>query len=197
MDLTELRQAILSNNFHQIADICDDLELQLAAQGIKDPEGWPYSIHLLGHIYIQDMNNARFLWRRMSSSVKESQPEVIAIWKIGQCMWTHDYAGVHGALCGFNWSLEVQQIITALSENYRKKVFELLVAAYSTISVADTAQFLGTTETDAITYTLQRGWTLDNELQMLTVKGNPVVVDQKLDSSRLQNLTEYVFHLEH
>ncbi|KAH9325820.1 hypothetical protein KI387_005998, partial [Taxus chinensis] len=151
MELPELRQAILSNHFHKIADICDELELQLAAQGIKDPEGWPYSIHLLGHIYMQDMNSARFLWRRMPSSVKEMLPEVVAIWKIGQCMWTHDHAGVHGALRGFNWSLEVQHIITALADNYTKKVFELLEAAYSTIRVADTAQFLGITEADAIT----------------------------------------------
>uniref|UniRef100_A0A0D6R5X1 CSN8/PSMD8/EIF3K domain-containing protein n=1 Tax=Araucaria cunninghamii TaxID=56994 RepID=A0A0D6R5X1_ARACU len=197
MELTKLKEAIESKHYHKIADICDELELQLAALGIKEPDGWPYSIHLLGHIYIQDINSARFLWKRIPSSVKESQPELAAVWKIGQCMWTHDYPGVHCALCDFNWSPEVQQIINALSESYTKKVFELLLAAYSTISVVDTARFLGMTEEDAISYTLQEGWTLDTELQMLTVKRRPVVVDQKLDSSTLQNLTEYVFHLEH
>lgn len=112
-------------------------------------------------------------------------------------MWTHDYPGVHGALRGFSWSPEVQQIVTALSDNYTKRVFELLLAAYSTISVSDTAKFFGMTEQDAITYTLQQGWTLDPEFRMLTVKRKPAVVDQKLDASKLQNLTEYVFHLEH
>lgn len=32
---------------------------------------------------------------------------------------------------------------------------------------------------------------------MLTVKKQPVVSEQKLDPSKLQRLTEYVFHLEH
>lgn len=197
MDLTELKQVIESKQYDKISDICDELQLQLAAQGIKEPEGWPYSIHLLGHIYIQDINSARFLWKRIPSSVKESQLEVVAVWKIGQCMWTHDYAGVHGALQSFNWSPEVQHIITALSDSYTKRAFELLLAAYSTISVADTAQFLGMSKEDALAYTLQRGWTLDSASKMLTVKKLPAVVDQRLHSSTLQNLTEYVFHLEH
>lgn len=197
MDLTELKEVIESKQYDKIADICDELQLQLAAQGIKEPEGWPYSIHLLGHIYIQDINSARFLWKRMPLSVKESQPEVVAVWKIGQCMWTHDYAGVHGALHIFNWSPEVQQIITALSDSYTKRAFELLLAAYSTISVADTAQFLGMSNEDTLAYTLQRGWTLDSTSQMFTVKKIPAVMDQRLHSSTLQNLTEYVFHLEH
>eukprot|EP01018_Ginkgo_biloba_P018593 Gb_14322 [translate_table: standard] len=197
MDLTSLKEAIESKGYDKIADICDELQLQLAAQGIKEQENWPFSIHLLGHIYIQDINSARFLWKRIPSSVKETQPEVTAVWKIGQCMWTHDYAGVHGAIHGFNWSQEVQQVVTALSDSYTKRVFKLLSAAYSTICVADTAQFLGMSEEDAITYTLQHGWILDSASQMLTVRRTPVVVDQKLDSSKLQNLTEYVFHLEH
>jgi len=196
-DLVELKEIIESKQYDKIADFCDELQLQLAAQGIKEPEGWPYSIHLLGHIYTQDINSARFLWKRMPSSVKESQPEVVAVWKIGQCMWTHDYAGAHGALHSFTWSAEVQQIITALSDSYTKRAFELLLAAYSTISVADTAQFLGMSKEDALAYTLQRGWTLDSASQMLTVKKMPAVVDQRLHSSTLQNLTEYVFHLEH
>jgi len=44
---------------------------------------------------------------------------------------------------------------------------------------------------------LQQGWTVDPASQMLIVKKQPVVTEQKLDHSKLQRLTEYVFHLEH
>ena len=44
---------------------------------------------------------------------------------------------------------------------------------------------------------LQHGWSVDPASRMLTVKKQPVVTEQKLDSSKLQRLTEYVFHLEH
>ncbi|XP_022868414.1 COP9 signalosome complex subunit 8-like [Olea europaea var. sylvestris] len=76
-------------------------------------------------------------------------------------------------------------------------MFELLVSAYSTISTQDTALFLGLNADDAANYTLQRGWTLDPSSQMLTVKKQAVATEQKLDSSKLQRLTEYVFNLEH
>ncbi|KAJ0011347.1 hypothetical protein Pint_32920 [Pistacia integerrima] len=44
---------------------------------------------------------------------------------------------------------------------------------------------------------VQQGWILDPASRMLTVKKNPIVTEQKLDPSKLQRLTEYVFHLEH
>ncbi|WOK97338.1 hypothetical protein Cni_G06046 [Canna indica] len=84
-----------------------------------------------------------------------------------------------------------------VSENYTKKMFQLLNSAYSTISVGDVAHFLGMTEDNATNYALQQGWTLDSSSKMLTVKKPKMVAEQKLDPSKLQRLTEYVFHLEH
>ncbi|OIW13614.1 hypothetical protein TanjilG_07956 [Lupinus angustifolius] len=76
-------------------------------------------------------------------------------------------------------------------------MFQLLLSAYSTISIHDTALFLGMNEDDATNYVLQQGWTVDHASKMLTVKKQPIVTEQKLDPSKLQRLTEYVFHLEH
>lgn len=47
--------------------------------------------------------------------------------------------------------------------------------------------------TDAV----ENGWTVDATSQMVTVKKQAVKRQEKLDSSKLQRLTEYVFHLEH
>ncbi|KDO53186.1 hypothetical protein CISIN_1g0292022mg, partial [Citrus sinensis] len=80
---------------------------------------------------------------------------------------------------------------------YTKRMFQLLLSAYSTISTQDTALFLGMNEDDAAYYVQQQGWTLDPASRMLTVKKQPLVTEQKLDPSKLQRLTEYVFHLEH
>ncbi|CAA2934747.1 COP9 signalosome complex subunit 8 [Olea europaea subsp. europaea] len=197
MDFSALNDALASKSYDQIADICDTLMLQVSSQGVVFQDEWPYAIHLLGHIYISDINSARFLWKRIPLAVKERQPEVVAAWNIGQKLWTRDYAGVHEAIREFNWSPEVQGIVASFSELYTKKMFELLVSAYSTISTQDTALFLGLNADDAANYTLQRGWTLDPSSQMLTVKKQAVATEQKLDSSKLQRLTEYVFNLEH
>ncbi|KAL3382445.1 hypothetical protein AABB24_002132 [Solanum stoloniferum] len=197
MDTSPLNEALASSSYDKIADICDNLMLQGAAEGIEFHDEWPYAIHLLGHIYSNDINSARFLWKKIPAAIKEARPEVVAVWRIGQKLWTRDYVGVHEAIRGFSWSPEVQPFVASFAELYKKRMFELLLSAYSTISTEDSARFLGMNENDATNYVLQQGWALDSASQMLTVKKQAVVTEQKLDPSKLQRLTEYVFHLEH
>ncbi|MCO5556363.1 hypothetical protein L7F22_009911 [Adiantum nelumboides] len=179
---------------HELEELDETL---VAAKGVEKPSDWPYAIQLLGHIVISDLNGARFLWKRIPADAKQSQPELTAAWKIGQCLWTHDYAGVHNALQCYPWSPAVQQIVNAIKDDYSRKNFKLLSTAYSTISVADAAKFLGLTESETVKSTTQNGWTLDPASNMLTVVPAVNLAAQKLDASKLQDLTEYVFHLEH
>lgn len=197
MDFSILKDAMASKSYDKIANICDDFMLQVAAEGTAFQDEWPYAIHLLGHIYVNDANSARFLWKSIPAAVKESQPEVGAVWKIGQRLWTRDYAGVHEAIHEPNWSADVQEFVASFAEVYTKRMFDLLISAYSTISIQDTALFLGMKEEEATNYVLQQGWSVDPASHMLTVKKQAIVADQKLDPSKLQRLTEYVFHLEH
>ncbi|PWA85951.1 Pinin/SDK/MemA protein [Artemisia annua] len=182
--------------------------LQVASEGVAFQQDWPYAVHLLAHLYLNDLNSARFLWKSVPAPIKESRPEVAAVWKIGQQLWTRNYAGVYDSIRGFNWSAEIQDFVAAfagkfisflsfLSKRYTGRMLELLMNAYSTISIQDTALFLGMNENDATNYVLQQGWSVDTASQMLTVKKQAVVTEQKIDPSKLQRLTEYVFHLEH
>lgn len=197
MDFSPLSEALASKSYEKIADICDEIMLQVAAEGVSFQDDWPYAIHLLGHIYAGDINSMRFLWKSMPAAVKESQQEVQAAWKIGQKLWVRDYGGVYEAIRGFDWSLEAQGLVAAFSDLYTKKMFQLLQSAYSTISIQDTALFLGMNEDDATSYVQQQGWIVDPASQMITVKKQPIITEQKLNPSKLQSLTEYVFHLEH
>lgn len=60
-------------------------------------------------------NSARFLWKNVPRVVKENRPEVGAAWKIGQRLWTRDYAGVHEAIREFNGSPEAQAFVDSFS----------------------------------------------------------------------------------
>ncbi|KAJ6394775.1 hypothetical protein OIU77_023885 [Salix suchowensis] len=199
MDFSPLTDALSSKSYGKIADICDELMLKGAAEmeGVPFEEEWPFAIHLLAHIYVNDINSARYLWKSIPAAVKERQPEVVAAWRIGQRLWTRDYAAVHEAIRAFDWSQQIQPLVVAFSEVYTKRMFQLLLSAYSTIGIQDTALFLGMNEDDATNYVVQQGWVVDPDSRMLTVKKQPVKTEQKLDSSKLHRLTEYVFHLEH
>ncbi|XP_051147377.1 COP9 signalosome complex subunit 8 [Andrographis paniculata] len=197
MDFASLTDALASKSYDKVASICDALMLQFASEGIAFRDEWPYAIHLLGYIYVNDINSARFLWKTIPAAVKENKPEVLAAWKIGQKLWNKDYGGVHEAIREFSWSPETQGIVAAFSDLFTRKMFELLLSAYSTISIQDAARFLGMSEDDATNYGVQRGWTMDPMSRMLTVEKQAIAKEQKLDSSNLGRLTEYVFHLEH
>uniref|UniRef100_A0A804MG71 COP9 signalosome complex subunit 8 n=1 Tax=Zea mays TaxID=4577 RepID=A0A804MG71_MAIZE len=141
-------------------------------------------------------NSARFFWKSLPQEVKDTRPELAAVWRIGQCLWKRDYAGVNTAAQGFEWGPDLADFITAFLESYRQRIFKLLTSAYSTIRVADVAHFMGMSEEDATNYAVQNGWSLDAAAKMLTVKKPKSQTNQKLDASKLQRLTECVFHLE-
>ncbi|KAJ7519797.1 hypothetical protein O6H91_20G055800 [Diphasiastrum complanatum] len=197
VSLSAIHDAQKAERFSDLANLCDNLDLELASKGGELPEDWPYVIHLLGHILVSDLNSARFLWKRIPASVKQNQPELLAAWKIGQCMWTHNYSGVHEALHNFEWSHDVRPVVGRIAEDYSGRIFRLLSTAYSTISVTDAASYLGLSINDTIIFTGKNGWGFDPSSQMLTVHPLVTTVEQKLDASNLQSLTEYVFHLEH
>uniref|UniRef100_A0ACD5UQK8 Uncharacterized protein n=1 Tax=Avena sativa TaxID=4498 RepID=A0ACD5UQK8_AVESA len=196
MDLSTVHAALSAKSYPDLAALCDDLFLQVASQGAAT-DGWPYAVHLLAHLYLNDLNSARFLWKTVPQEVKDAHPELAAVWKIGQCLWNRDNAGVYTTAQGFEWVPEIADFVSAFIESYRKRIFELLISAYSTISVADMAHFMGMTEEDATNYAVQNGWSLDAATKMLTVRKQKSQTNQKLDASKLQRLTECVFHLEH
>ncbi|CAH8312626.1 unnamed protein product [Eruca vesicaria subsp. sativa] len=116
MDLSPVTEALAVKSFDKIADICDNLMLQVSSEGISFHDDWPYAIHLLGHLYVDDCDSARSLWEEIPSSVKESKPEVVAAWAIGQKLCTRDYADVYEAIRGYDWSQETKDMVAAFSE---------------------------------------------------------------------------------
>ncbi|GBG69486.1 hypothetical protein CBR_g4180 [Chara braunii] len=142
-------------------------------------------------------NSARFLWKRIPTNIKQSNQELAAVWAIVQKMWLRNRAQCHEAIRGFPWSPILQPVIAAVAEDYRESMYKLLCTAYSTISLADAAAFLGLPECDTVNLMVSRGCSIDPATKMLTVRARPTVTDQKTNMGHLQKLTEYVFHLEH
>eukprot|EP00271_Cylindrocystis_brebissonii_P007904 TRINITY_DN2180_c0_g1_i1.p1 TRINITY_DN2180_c0_g1~~TRINITY_DN2180_c0_g1_i1.p1 ORF type:complete len:208 (-),score=48.36 TRINITY_DN2180_c0_g1_i1:1342-1965(-) len=192
-----VERAIQSNRIEDVASICERMELEGAAIGTFQSVTWPYAAHLLGLLYNNDLNNARFLWKRIPASEKNNNGDVAASWRIGQAMWAHDRKATYAALREHSWSGNLQQLVMALTEKYSEQMFALLCKAYSTISAADAAEFLGKSKEDAIAWVVQRGWSHDATDDMLTVVSQAKPTDQKTSLDQMQHLTEYVFHLDH
>lgn len=58
--------------------------------------------------------NAKFLWKRIPQNITSSNPEIAAIWTVGQKLWKKDLPGTYHSLAAFNWTEPVVSIIRAL-----------------------------------------------------------------------------------
>ena len=68
----------------------------------------------MSYLILNDLNAARFLWRRIPKKLKESDAELSAVWAIGKQMWKRNYADIYAAVQGFNWAPVNAQLIGAL-----------------------------------------------------------------------------------
>lgn len=133
--------------FHYLSCWCLPWNFKVASRGIDYQEEWPYAVHLLGHIFVNDLwasiffsfclkhlrsrigwvtvsvdirffvsrNSAKYLWKSIPQGIKERRPELVAAWKIGQCLWTRDYSGVYDAIRSVDWSPEASELVFAFA----------------------------------------------------------------------------------
>jgi len=155
-----------------------------------------YACQLITYLILDDLNNARFLWKRMSPGVKKSVPELTAIWAIGQNLWNRKYSDLYNSIQNFTWSPNIAPLIILLADAVRTRTFNLISKAYSSISIDDCSVFLGITPKDTITLATNNGWKYDASTKTLTPKSFEAPKQQKTGLEQLTQLTEYVMYLE-
>jgi len=192
----ETQQSFTVKDWKKIIYLCEEFELEAALEAGNIQTTPNYGIHLLAYLLVNDLNNARFLWKRIPTQIKSANHELAAIWKIGQTMWTKNYPEIYKAIVGFNWSDAHIPYIQVLAESFRNNVFHLLSKSFTIISVDDASTYLGLTPQNTIQLTTQNGWLHDANTNLLTPKPIPDGKQQSTSLVHLQQLTEYFCYLE-
>jgi len=121
------------------------------AENAQDPGAMPlYGPQLLTYLIENELQYARFLWRRMPKKLKESDHELKAIWAIGKNVWNKKCPEIYQSCQAFNWSPGTVLFVQAFAEKFRERTFKLISNSYSNISTQDLANLLGLGEQDAI-----------------------------------------------
>lgn len=145
-----------------------------------------------------DLNNAKFLWKRVPPTVKTADPELGYIWEIGQNMWQRDFSSskLYSALSR-EWSDGIKEIVSALSDSIRQRLFQLVGNSYTSIEAEQFASYLGMSKEQAINAVQEEGWTFNSTSQMILPK-KPVPTREAPVPSEQQiaQLTEFVAFLE-
>ncbi|XP_024901205.1 COP9 signalosome complex subunit 8 isoform X2 [Pteropus alecto] len=134
-------------SFKKLLDQCENQELE-APGGIATPPVYGQLLAL--YLLHNDMNNARYLWKRIPPAIKSANSELGGIWSVGQRIWQRDFPGIYTTIGAHQWSETVQPIMDALRDATRRRAFTLVSQAYTSIVAEDFAAFVGLPVEEAV-----------------------------------------------
>uniref|UniRef100_UPI00398F58A3 COP9 signalosome complex subunit 8 isoform X2 n=1 Tax=Pristiophorus japonicus TaxID=55135 RepID=UPI00398F58A3 len=189
--------AVMAENslgYSKLLEQCETQELE-APGGIATPQVYGQLLAL--YLLHNDMNTARYLWKRIPQAIKTANPELGAIWSVGQRIWQRDFPGIYTVISSHQWSDTIQPIMEELRDATRRRAFGLVAQAYTSISADDLAAFVGLPVEDAVKAVLEQGWQADPSTRMVVPqKTEPPPVPQIPNEQQLARLTDYVAFLE-
>ncbi|KAL7604191.1 hypothetical protein Lser_V15G18390 [Lactuca serriola] len=68
-----------SRSYDKVADICDQIMLQIASQGLAFQDEWSFVVHLLGHIYLNDLQLVAAGGNDMKQCLDKETPMVLCL----------------------------------------------------------------------------------------------------------------------
>ncbi|XP_001362437.2 COP9 signalosome complex subunit 8 isoform X1 [Monodelphis domestica] len=204
--------AVMADNaafsFKKLLDQCENQELE-APGGIATPPVYGQLLAL--YLLHNDMNNARYLWKRIPPAIKSANSELGGIWSVGQRIWQRDFPGIYTTISSHQWSETIQPIMEALRDATRRRAFALVSQAYTSIIADDFAAFVGLPVEEAVKGVLEQGWQADSTTRMVMPKkpgsldvsfnrfiplSEPAPVPPIPNEQQLARLTDYVAFLE-
>jgi len=191
----EVQTLIASQNWPALVQISEQIEFESSNEPPTPSSGTFYGIHLFAYLIVNDINSARFLWKRIPTEIKAANPELANIWKIGQNVWKREYHNIY-SLLSVHWSLIYQPLATAFTAAFRNRTFALLSRAYSSISAQDCAAILGFSPEEVVKLVTAQGWTYDPSTKLIEPKPQTENNIQKTGLEQLHGLTKYVVFLE-
>eukprot|EP01126_Amoeba_proteus_P043599 TRINITY_DN4793_c0_g2_i3.p1 TRINITY_DN4793_c0_g2~~TRINITY_DN4793_c0_g2_i3.p1 ORF type:complete len:223 (+),score=31.61 TRINITY_DN4793_c0_g2_i3:145-813(+) len=180
---------VAGGEFSKLLSCCEEEEL-LAAH-VNSVHA--YSVHLLAYLIENDLENARFLWKRIPSEIKKNDPQLLAVWEIFKQMWYRDYAALYVSLNAYTWDELHEVLITKLTEEFKRRTLELISRAFDEISITSLSLYLGVSSEEAVAIAQSVGWTEKNGF-FVPVRANTKV--SVGDAGNLQSLAEFVVYLE-
>lgn len=199
MDMSELpleeriNATTAAGEFEDALALCERLELESCGSPLADVM---CAKQMMLYLIADDLNNARFFWRRLDSGVKGDGSQVLAIWGIVKDLWLRSNIPGAYATLGGTFEPEIAPLASVLCDKLRTREFGLLSKAYADVNLTAVASALGLDDASAITYCTDRGWQYDGATQLFqpVPVASPHVVFDGL--AQMESLSKHVTYLE-
>ncbi|DBA66407.1 hypothetical protein WJX79_004681 [Trebouxia sp. C0005] len=189
--LQVVEQLLASGQYGDVAPQLDAIELQTVDQA--DLDRWPYAVQLLGHLYNSNLEDARFVYKRASSTHKQDT-QLKAAFATLQHLWNKNYQGFWPLLTTTQWSEVTLPLVHAIAAKQRQDAVRLVSYAYSSIQPDRLASLTGTNPQEALQLAQSEGWQMNGDVIMVKREVQPDTHKESQD--HLQHLTEFVVQLE-
>jgi len=194
----ELSALVHGDSVTALIAFCENFELDLGhAELSVEASFFVYKIHLAAYLLMEQLDNARFLWKRLPTEPRDAEPELCALWTVGKAMWVKDHAAMQSAITAFSWSPPLLELMMQrLQREHLARCFGQAVRAYSLVSAEYLSQTIGVPIETVHQTASEQEWTTDAETGAY-VPGPPA--DPKAQPAlveTLERLTAYVAHVE-
>ena len=174
-------------------------ELEQKELETKDIEAADYENLLAIYLANNDTFNAKFLWKRIPQTIKDSSDSLKAIWDIGKSLIQGDYAAIYSQIDSKTWPSHLTSIMSHLRKEQQSRIIQLISKGYTAISLSDAMLMTGcTTEEEIIKLGESAGWKIDAPFGFIISK--KVLHDEEnvfsSNQEQLEKLTDYVSFLE-
>lgn len=188
-----IQEHLAKREFAALAHKLEDHELDCAA-ALPQPLSFKHAPLLMAcYVAENDLNNARFLWKRSESSLHKNG-EFAALWEIVKALWKHDFSGAIKATNSFAWSTYTGIAVEHAAATLRADLVALIGNAFSEISVADLQAFLLISAGEVQQLAAEQDWKVEGDM----VQAKPTVdsKNRKTSLQQLRQLTDYIVSLD-
>ncbi|KAL0482616.1 COP9 signalosome complex subunit 8 [Acrasis kona] len=186
---SKITEIIESGDLSTLIPECENIELEYCSDRDNKVSSYFYASFLFGYLINNDLDNCRFLWKRIPKEIKKA--EVAAVWKIGQALWQRDYTETYNAVKNFQWSQALKPLVDAFLTNLRNRNLNLIAKAYNSVSVSDLSVMLGMGEEEVIQHVMSDyvDFHYDQQTKYFTPNKNILKTNETTKSTGLDTIS--------
>mmetsp|Transcript_18084 Transcript_18084/g.46961 ORF Transcript_18084/g.46961 Transcript_18084/m.46961 type:complete len:211 (+) Transcript_18084:86-718(+) len=198
----QVLQLVSSGEFSKLLPVCEELELTIQEELAEAPTpdqasqlGFLYSVHMLACLLDDQLNAARFLWKRIPAVVQQHAQVALAHGVLA-ARWQCKFPEFFRQLTSGPWDASLQPLLAQVVARSREQLLGKIGNAYKAISADRVAALLGLDAASARQACGQRGWPVDaaGGIEPAPSKRSEGLVE--MGEAQLQKLAEYVSYLE-
>eukprot|EP00744_Colponema_vietnamica_P003957 GILI01005990.1.p1 GENE.GILI01005990.1~~GILI01005990.1.p1 ORF type:complete len:234 (-),score=42.76 GILI01005990.1:163-783(-) len=183
-------------NYPRIAAICGEIELESVGSPL---EVEVYACSLAAYLLCGDLNNARFLWKRLPVDLR-TNAQLRSLHEVLAALWSKNSSQAIGCLQSSLDQSVYSDLISPLARDLicslRDLVFDLLSSAYSCVSVAQVSSLARLEREAVLAECAKLGWTVDSTSQFVTPKRQEKRGNVVTGLESIEQLSKYVMLLD-